>query len=108
MIRLSSAVLVLALVAGAGCSAAQLAADEAVARAALAKVEAGVDWATANPAVVGSLLDDAASVSSDPAFQKAIAKGKAALDAGDLVKAKTFLQVGQALLAPAAAAPSGK
>jgi hypothetical protein len=93
--------LVLALSCMGGCSAEQLAREEAAAHAALTKLEKAVDWANAHPETVGALLDDAASASSDPGFQKAIAKAKAHVAAGDLAKAQEAVHLGAALTAAA-------
>lgn len=98
---LAPLVVVFALALGlSGCTAEQLAADEAMAHAALVRVGAAVDWANANPAIVQSVLDDAAKASSDPALQKAVAKAKAAVDAGDLAKAQAIIATGAQLTAP--------
>jgi soluble cytochrome b562 len=95
----SAAAFILAMFGG-GCSAEQLAREEAAAHAALTKLERAVDWASANPETVNSLLDDAAKASSDPGFQKAIDKAKAHVAAGDLQKAKSAVEFGAALTAP--------
>jgi hypothetical protein len=83
-----------------GCSAEQLAREEAAAHAALTKLEKGIDWLNANPVTVNALLDDASKTSSDPALQKAIDKARAALANGDLEKAKVAVSLGAQLTAP--------
>jgi hypothetical protein len=94
--------LAIALSLMSGCSAEQLAREEAVAHAALSKLEKGIDWATANPDTVNALLEDASKVSGDPALQKAIDKARSAVAAGDLQAAKKFASLGVAMTAPVA------
>jgi len=107
--RLIGLMMVAATLALAGCTAEQWAADEAAAYRALGKVEAGVDWLSANAGAVDAALDAAAAEAPKNAtVQAAVAKAKAANTAGNRILALQIVQGAKVVLAPPLpAAPPG-
>lgn len=88
-----------------GCSAQQVAADEAVIAKGLTDLEDGFDWAAANaPAIKAGIQKVAALDPGNPTLQKIATQATAAIDAGDLAKAKTLVHAGGAAFAMVTAA----
>lgn len=96
----------LMIITASGCSSEQLARDEAVLNQGLSKIERGINWAEANPAIVGAALDEAAKLGAgNPHVEQAIAKGRAALANGDAASVLGYLHAAVILTTPTAASP---
>ena len=87
----------------AGCTAQQLADDEARAHAALVSIAQGADWLVAHKAEVDAALDvSIAAAKSNPTLQAKLQGAKDHFDAGDVAYASGYIALGAAAFAPAA------
>ncbi len=93
--KIRTTLLAYALAASVGCSAAQLAADEAAVNKSLTVLDTGADWLIAHPAVVKAAFKTAIDNSaSNPTLQKRLQEGSDAYDNGIVVQAQTAIVLG--------------